>query len=107
MKNYPLWKTFIVFMVVLLAVIFSIPSFLYKEDTNHWYLDNKVNLGLDLQGGSYLLLEVQSDVILNEELENFSDTIRLLARENQSKISNIEIEDENLNIRLKKMIKWN
>ncbi len=102
MKNYPLWKTFIVFMVVLLAVIFSIPSFLYKEDTNHWYLDNKVNLGLDLQGGSYLLLEVQSDVILNEELENFSDTIRLLARENQSKISNIEIEDENLNIRFEK-----
>ena len=99
MKNYPIWKTFIIFLVVLLAIIFSIPSFLYKEDSSNWYLNNKVNLGLDLQGGSYLLLEVQSDVILQEELENFSDTIRLLARENQVKINNIDIEGENLNIR--------
>ena len=102
MKNYPIWKTFIVFVVVFLAVIFSVPSFLYKEDTNNWYFENKVNLGLDLQGGSYLLLEVQSDVILNEELENFSDTIRLLARENLVKISSIDIEDKNLNIRFEK-----
>ena len=102
MKNYPIWKSFIVFLVVILAVIFSIPSFLYKEDSDNWYFNNKVNLGLDLQGGSYLLLEVQSDVILKEELENFSDTVRLLARENQVKIKNIDIEDENLNIRFEK-----
>ena len=102
MKNYPIWKSFIVFLVVILAVIFSIPSFLYKEDSDNWYFNNKVNLGLDLQGGSYLLLEVQSEVILKEELENFSDTVRLLARENQVKIKNIDIEDENLNIRFEK-----
>ena len=35
MKNYPIWKTFIVFIVVVLAIIFSIPSFLYKEDTKN------------------------------------------------------------------------
>ena len=95
MKNYPIWKTFIVFLVVVLGIVFSIPSILYKEDSANWYFDNKVNLGLDLQGGSHLLLEVQSEVLFKEELENISDTIRLLARENQLKINDINIIDDN------------
>ena len=99
MKKYPLWKTLIVLLVVLTGVIFAIPSFLYNEDSNNWYLDNKVNLGLDLQGGSYLLLEVQSEVLFKEELENISDTIRLISRENQSRIKDINILEDNLNIR--------
>ena len=86
MKNYPLWKLFTVVILVTLGVVFAIPSLLYKENTGNWYLDNRVNLGLDLQGGSYLLLEVESDVLFKEELENFSDTIRLIARENKVKI---------------------
>ena len=99
MKNYPLWKIFIVFLLVSLGVIFAIPSILYTEDSGSWYLDNRLNLGLDLQGGSYLLLEVQTDVLIDEEFENFSDTIRIIARENRVKINNIEKNDEELKVR--------
>ena len=73
--------------------------YLYQEDTGNWYLDNRLNLGLDLQGGSYLLLEVQTDVLIEEEFENFSDTIRMIARENRIKIINIEQIDEELKVR--------
>ena len=96
MKNYPFWKLFIVIFFVILGIVFAIPSILYKEDTGNWYLDNRVNLGLDLQGGSYLLLEVQSEVLFKEELENFSDTIRLISREEQVKINNLDIKDNEL-----------
>ncbi|MDC0343022.1 protein translocase subunit SecD [Alphaproteobacteria bacterium] len=99
MKNYPLWKIFLVFVLVSLGVVFAIPSILYQEDTGNWYLDNRLNLGLDLQGGSYLLLEVQTDVLIDEEFENFSDTIRIIARENRVKINNIERIDEELKVR--------
>jgi len=99
MKNYPLWKIFIVFLLVSLGVIFAIPSILYKENSGSWYLDNRLNLGLDLQGGSYLLLEVQTHVLIDEEFENFSDTIRIIARENRVKINNIEKNDEELKVR--------
>ena len=99
MKNYPLWKLFIVVIFVTLGIVFAIPSLLYKENTGNWYLDNRVNLGLDLQGGSYLLLEVESDVLFKEELENFSDTIRLIARENKVKINNLEIKNDEIIIR--------
>ncbi len=99
MKNYPLWKIFLVFILVSLGIVFAIPSILYQEDTGNWYLDNRLNLGLDLQGGSYLLLEVQTDVLIEEEFENFSDTIRVIARENRVKINNIEKIDEELKVR--------
>ncbi len=89
MKNYPLWKSFTVIFLVILGIVFSIPSIIYNDNSNNWFLKNKINLGLDLQGGSYLLLEVQLDVLYKEELQNFSDSIRLLARDNTSKINKI------------------
>ena len=99
MKNYPLWKTFIVFLIIVFGFVFAIPSIIYKEDTGNWFLENKINLGLDLQGGSYLLLEVESEILFKEELENFSDTIRLLSRENKVKINDINANNDNLFIR--------
>tara|TARA_B100000029_G_scaffold503655_1_gene580979 strand:+ start:1540 stop:3090 length:1551 start_codon:yes stop_codon:yes gene_type:complete len=99
MKNYPIWKIIFVIIVVSLGVVFAIPSILYNENSNHWYFENKVNLGLDLQGGSYLLLEVQSDVLIQEELENFSDSIRLLSRDMQININDVKINNDNLVIR--------
>ena len=99
MKNYPLWKTFIVFLIIVFGIVFAIPSIIYKEDTGNWFLENKINLGLDLQGGSYLLLEVESEILFKEELENFSDTIRLLSRENKVKINDINANNDNLFIR--------
>ena len=99
MKNYPLWKTFIVFLIIVFGIVFAIPSIIYKEDTGNWFLENKINLGLDLQGGSYLLLEVESEVLFKEEMENFSDTIRFLSRDNKVKINDINVNNDNLNIR--------
>ncbi len=99
MKNYPLWKSFTVLIVVTLGIIFSIPTFLYKEDTGNWFLDNKINLGLDLQGGSYLLLEVKTEALFKEELDNISDSIRLIARETQTSISNIKLDLDEIDIR--------
>ena len=66
MKNYPLWKIFVVFIFVSLGIAFAIPSILYQEDTGNWYLDNRLNLGLDLQGGAYLLHEVQPYVLIED-----------------------------------------
>ena len=96
MKNYPTWKWIIVLVSVSLAIIFSIPTFLYKEDSGNWFLNNKINLGLDLQGGSYLLLEVESEVLINEELESINDIVRKISRKEKSKILNIEIKKEEI-----------
>ena len=99
MKNYPLWKATLVILVISLAIIFSLPSLLYKENSNNWIFDNKINLGLDLQGGSYLLLEVQTEVLMQEELNNISDSIQLIARGLQTNIINIISEEDEIQLR--------
>ena len=90
MKNYPTWKWIIVFIVVSLAIVFSIPTYLNEDNKENWFYDNKINLGLDLQGGSYLLIKVESDVLIQEELENLNDIVRQLSRKEKLRISNIE-----------------
>ena len=99
MKNYPLWKATLVILVISLAIIFSLPSLIYKENSNNWFFDNKINLGLDLQGGSYLLLEVQTEVLMQEELNNISDSIQLIARGLQTNIINIISEEDEIQLR--------
>ena len=59
---YQLSKTriFIIIAVCLLGIFFSIPNMLSnKQSLPSWW--QPVNLGLDLQGGSNLLLEVKVD----------------------------------------------
>ncbi len=56
--------------VILISIIFIYLSFsnLFKFDDN--FLKNKINLGLDLQGGSYLLLEIDNQPIISQTLQN-------------------------------------
>jgi len=89
----------LVILVISLAIIFTLPSLLYKENSNNWFFNNKINLGLDLQGGSYLLLEVQTEVLLQEELNNISDSIQLIARGLQTNIINIISEEDEIQLR--------
>ena len=99
MKNYPLWKATLVILVISLGIVFTLPTLLYKENSNNWFFDNKINLGLDLQGGSYLLLEVQTEVLMQEELNNISDSIQLIARGLQTNIINIISEEDEIQLR--------
>jgi len=101
MKNYPLWKSIVVIFVICTGIIFAIPSIIYSENPSNWFLNNKVNLGLDLQGGSYLLLEVETDVLLNEELENISDTVRQISRNEKVNITNVIVEEDQIQFRFK------
>ena len=101
MKNYPLWKSIVVILVICTGIIFAIPSIIYSENPSNWFLNNKVNLGLDLQGGSYLLLEVETDVLLKEELENISDTVRQISRNEKVNITNVIPEEDQIQFRFK------
>ena len=44
--------------------------------TKNRFIDKKINLGLDLQGGSYLLLEIDNTPVIEQKLQNTSTLIR-------------------------------
>jgi preprotein translocase subunit SecD len=66
-----------------LAILFSLPNMLSKEalgwlQANASYVlpTKTVNLGLDLRGGSHLLLEVAVDTIIDEKMQALLDQVR-------------------------------
>ena len=56
MLNFSKINVLIIYIIFLFISFFSILNFQENK-----IIDKKVNLGLDLQGGSYLLLEINSD----------------------------------------------
>ena len=69
-------------------------SNLFKIDDN--FFDKKINLGLDLQGGSYLLLEIDNAPVIEQKLQNFTTTIRNFFKGQNINLNNIKIENENI-----------
>ncbi|WP_108398836.1 protein translocase subunit SecD [Devosia submarina] len=79
-------RTAIIAFVALLGVLFAVPSFLPQDVRDAWpsFLPKQtVVLGLDLQGGSHLLLQVNEQGIVSERLQSLRRDVRnKLANEN-------------------------
>ena len=72
-----------ILFITLFSLLFILiaSSNLFKVDDG--FFDKKINLGLDLQGGSYLLLEIDSNPIVLQKLQNkFSDLKKFFREQN-------------------------
>ena len=69
------WRALAVFAVIIIAIIYVLPTI---KPT--WWPHKKINLGLDLQGGMHLVLEVDTDKALEGTIERISQEIRGLCR---------------------------
>ena len=85
-----------ILFITLFSVLFILlaSSNIFKFDDN--FFDKKINLGLDLQGGSYLLLEIDNEPVIEQKLQNLTTTIRNYFKEKNIKINNIKIENQNI-----------
>ncbi len=59
-------------------------------------LDKKINLGLDLQGGSYLLLEIDNLPVIEQKIQNLTITIRNYFKEKNIRINNLKASEQQL-----------
>ena len=80
--------------LISLIFIFFASSNLLKFSNE--ILNKKINLGLDLQGGSYLLLEIDNSPVIEQKLQNLSITIRNYFKEKNIRIKNIKLSDQQL-----------
>ena len=83
---------FIVLISLFLIIIAS--SNLLNFDNK--LLNKKINLGLDLQGGSYLLLEIDNNPVIEQKLQNLTVTIRNYFKEKNIKTTNFKLLDQTL-----------
>ena len=65
------WKMLAILATTLIVCAFAIPNFFPKEVVDKWpkWAQRHVVLGLDLQGGSHILLEVDSGAVRKEKIE--------------------------------------
>jgi len=83
MLQIPRWRMILVVAIVLAGIVFTLPN-LFSRDTldalPDWLPKTQITLGLDLQGGSHLLLEVEVDAVIEERLEQLVSDVRVALR---------------------------
>jgi preprotein translocase subunit SecD len=92
MVQFEKWKIWMVVAIIVGCIIVSLPNLFSAERLQSmpsWLPKNQVNLGLDLQGGSHLLLEVDLNALEAERLESLVDSIRVALRRAQIGYTNL------------------
>ena len=86
-------KLRIIFITIisLFFVLIAFSNFIKFENN---FFDKKINLGLDLQGGSYLLLEIDNEPVIEQKLQNLTITIRNYFKEKNIRINNLNIANQ-------------
>ncbi len=91
MLNFTKLKVTFVYLVLFVLVFFA--SLNLK---NNNLLDKQVNLGLDLQGGSYILLEIDTNPLISQRIQNKVIPIKKLLNENEIKYEDFNVKQNEI-----------
>ena len=83
--------TILVFTIVF--TLFCLSNFTKFDDN---FFEKKINLGLDLQGGSYLLLEIDNSPVITQKLQNKLSSLRNYFKDEKIQYKNLKIVNNEL-----------
>ena len=83
-----------ILFVLVISTVFILFSLSNLTNFDDKYFDKKINLGLDLQGGSYLLLEIDNKPVIIKELQNKISFLKIYFKEKEINIFNIKIKGQ-------------
>ena len=89
----------IISLISLLFIYIALSNFIRFDDS---FFSKKINLGLDLQGGSYLLLEIDTDPLIEERLQNKVILLKKFLKKNEFNYENFTIRPNSLNFEIQK-----
>ena len=78
-------------LLSIIVIFFTMSNFTEFEDE---FVNKKINLGLDLQGGSYLLLKIDNNPVIIKELQNKAISLKNVLKENNISVLNIKVTDD-------------
>ena len=84
MLYFPRWKTISIWLVVFLACVVAAPNLLPQStlaSLPNWMPKRQLTLGLDLQGGSHILLQVDRNGLIADRLNSARDDVRVTLRD--------------------------
>ena len=101
MFDYPKWKITLISVIAAAGIFFCIPNFLpagRQDKLPEWW--RPMTLGLDLQGGSQLLLQVDFDQVVVERLNGIMDAARSNLREKSIRYTGLSVSDGALSVKI-------
>ncbi len=84
MLYFSRWKTISIWLLVFLGVLFALPNMASQSTLSalpDWLPKRQMTLGLDLQGGSHMLLQIDRQGLANDRLETVRDDVRTSLRD--------------------------
>ena len=84
MLELPRWRVILCLAAAIFGLVFTLPNVLPDSvlaSMPDWLPHQRLNLGLDLQGGSYLQLEMDTNALKTERLTNLVEDVRRTLRD--------------------------
>ncbi|MCL2474355.1 MAG: protein translocase subunit SecD [Alphaproteobacteria bacterium] len=98
------WKIWLVIVICVSGILYSLPNVLSRQqvewlqsNTPSFFPNQTVNLGLDLRGGSYLLLEVETQEVITEYLQSVVEQIRKTLRQERIGYTDLRLQGTKIN----------
>jgi protein-export membrane protein SecD len=103
MLHFARWKIWLIVVSIAASIVFLIPNFLDRGTLAKlpgWFPTRQLTLGLDLQGGAHLMLEVDTQAMIKERLEVLRDDVRRVLREDRIGYTGIGIQGTTVQVRI-------
>lgn len=102
MLYFTRWKALAVIMTALIVCLCAVPNFFPEATVKSWpkWAQRHVVLGLDLQGGSHILLEVDSASVKKDKLDQVRDDVRRTLRDAKIPYTGLSVRGETVEVRI-------
>src|SRR6266852_4408363 len=102
MLYFTRWKALAIILTALVVCLCAVPNFFPEAQVKTWpaWAQRRLVLGLDLQGGSYLLLEVDSNYVKKEKLEQIRDDVRRTLRDAKIGYTGLAVRNDAVEVRV-------
>ena len=103
MLYFTRWKATAIIVTAFVVCLFAVPNFLPEKMVQSWpkWAQRHIVLGLDLQGGSHILLEVDTNAVRKEKLEAVRDDVRRVLRDARVGYTGLVVRGNSVEVRIR------
>jgi preprotein translocase subunit SecD len=103
MLYFTRWKAAAILLTAFVVILFAVPNFLPAKMVESWpkWAQRHVVLGLDLQGGSHLLLAVDTNAVRKEKLDALRDDVRRVLRDARIGYTGLVVRGNTVDVRIR------
>jgi preprotein translocase subunit SecD len=104
MLYFTRWKALGIILTALIVCLCAVPNFFPDAQVKTWpaWAQRRLVLGLDLQGGSYLLLEVDSNYVKRQKLDQTRADAQKVLREARIQYTGLAVRNDAVEVRISK-----